>query len=308
MTPLRAQPSQTHPIRRFTALSGPKTTPLRTDGPPTRGAETTRCPGCTRMHSVHACYPGCGDDHDDDRVNMTAWRVADLRSDLHPLWHKDRRERWLPVLGWEGMYSVSDLGRVRRVARTVLYRDGRRGHYRERILKLNRNSEGYFSVCLFRGGNGTNYRVHRLVAEAFHGPAPGGRPHVLHWNDRRTDNRLENLRFGSESDNHHDSVRNGMHHWARKAHCPAGHPYDEANTRIDRGWRRCRECARARNAAYRRERRANMTDEQRERRNTRQRARYANMTPEQRAADRARNTANARARRVRKKAERMGAV
>ena len=48
---------------------------------------------------------------------------------------------------------------------------------------------------------GKNYKVHRLVCEAFHGPAPDGMPVVLHLNEDALDNRPKNLRWGTQKEN-----------------------------------------------------------------------------------------------------------
>lgn len=48
---------------------------------------------------------------------------------------------------------------------------------------------------------GKSFKVHRLVCEAFHGPAPDGMPVVLHLNEDALDNRPENLRWGTQKEN-----------------------------------------------------------------------------------------------------------
>ena len=55
----------------------------------------------------------------------------------------------------------------------------------------------YYGV-LYRG---KNYKIHRLICEAFHGPAPEGKPVVLHLNENALDNRPENLRWGTQKEN-----------------------------------------------------------------------------------------------------------
>lgn len=101
------------------------------------------------------------------------------------------RERWLPVVGCEGLYEVSDQGRVRSL-RTGL------------VLKPDAHAT-YPRVTV---GGGRRAYVHHLVAAAFIGPRPLGFQ-VLHRNDVRTDNRVENLYYGTASDNMADSLRNG---------------------------------------------------------------------------------------------------
>lgn len=186
-----------------------------------------RCPGCAQMARVHPCFPNC----DQPPIKYQVVRVCELRSDLHPLWHRDRRERWLPIVGFEGCYEVSDLGRVRSLERTVTRSDGRQQRIAERILNPRLQGGGHLLVKLWRDGSPDAAYVHRLVLTAFIGQCPE-EMECLHWNDVPADNRLENLRWDSRSANLRDRVRNGRHNNANssKSECPAGHRYSEENT------------------------------------------------------------------------------
>lgn len=156
-------------------------------------------------------------------------------------------ERWLPIPGYEGHYSVSDLGRV--YSHPSISR--RRGH----ILKQSAEPKrGYLKVNLSRDGVVRTHMVHRLVSSAFLGPANGRQ--TLHWNDDPADNRLANLRYGTNSENVLDSVRNGNHGEAKRTHCPRGHEYTPENTQRIGNKRQCRECKRAWDRAHRAEKSA----------------------------------------------------
>ena len=161
-------------------------------------------------------------------------------------------ERWLPVPGYEGHYSVSNLGRIRSEGRTIAYADGRSRWLPESVLNPYKNEHGYLRVNLCNNSKQELRYVHRIVLEAFVGEAPPG-THACHWNDDPEDNRLENLRWGTQSDNALDMVRNGEHNHARKTHCKRGHEFTPENTLRIRGSNRrtCRTCknasARARN-------------------------------------------------------------
>ncbi|PVB19745.1 NUMOD4 motif-containing HNH endonuclease [Mycobacteroides abscessus] len=114
-------------------------------------------------------------------------------------------EAWLPVVGYEGLYEVSHLGRVKSVRRKGL----QGGFIGGKILRPGPQRRGYLTVHLYdKSGCGSSKRVHRLVAEAFYGPGPEG-CEVLHLNDIPGDNRLENLRWGTRSENELDKRRNG---------------------------------------------------------------------------------------------------
>lgn len=163
-------------------------------------------------------------------------------------------ERWVPVEGYEGLYEVSDTGKVKSLARRVeFHRQGKPSYFttRERLLRTS-GGEKYRMVILCKGGEKKPHLVHRLVAQAFI-PNPERHPFVLHGDDNPQNNNVENLRWGTHSDNMLDSIRNGTHHEARKTRCKRGHEFTPENTRIrktktgESRW--CRECGRR----YRRE-------------------------------------------------------
>ena len=162
-------------------------------------------------------------------------------------------ERWLPVPGYGGDYSVSNLGRVRSESRTISLKNGRSRRWPGSILKPYKNSDGYLRVDLWKNNKRAIRFVHHLVLEAFIGEGPTG-TQACRWNDDPEDNRLENLRWVTRSENALDKVRNGNHHEARKTHCKRGHEFTPENTKPQSGrkGRRCRTCENARSRAKRR--------------------------------------------------------
>jgi hypothetical protein len=116
---------------------------------------------------------------------------------------------WRPIDGQPG-YFVSDEGQVR---------------HHQRVLKGTFHPKGYKYVHTRDG----MFKVHKLVAAAFLGPNPG-KLYVCHINDVKADNRVENLRYGTPSDNMRDRTRNGRCPAANQTHCIRGHAFDEANT------------------------------------------------------------------------------
>ena len=157
-------------------------------------------------------------------------------------------ENWLPVVGFEGYYEVSDRGRVRSLDRVGFRRDGHRYSKKGRILSRGTDQCGYPFSDLRKNGSARTRRVHRLVAEAFI-PNPDNLPWVLHWDDDKLNNRVENLRWGWPSENRYDTVRNGRDHNAAKTRCVNGHEFTEDNTRREpNGSRSCRKCHRSRSA------------------------------------------------------------
>lgn len=101
-----------------------------------------------------------------------------------------KKEVWRMIPGYEGLYLVSNLGRVKSVERV-----SPQGHLLpERIMKQFKMPSGYLHVRLCKDGKVKNYRVHRLVAQAFI-PNPEGLPQVNHINEDKMDNRVENLEW-----------------------------------------------------------------------------------------------------------------
>lgn len=91
-------------------------------------------------------------------------------------------EIWKPVIGYEGLYECSNLGRVRSLDRY----DGRGWWIKGRILKQELCKNGGLRVTLYKHTK-TRFLVHRLVAEAFI-PNPNNLPEIDHINTNRTDN------------------------------------------------------------------------------------------------------------------------
>jgi len=124
--------------------------------------------------------------------------------------HSTDQERWAPVVGYEGLYEVSDIGRVRSIPRVTA--GGRHGALRRRAGKLrslNVGSNGYAVVTLSRDGREATKSVHRLVAAAFLPPPPSGRV-VNHKNGVKADNRASNLEWATPSENNLHSYRAGL--------------------------------------------------------------------------------------------------
>lgn len=120
-------------------------------------------------------------------------------------------EEWKPVVGFEGKYEVSDLGRVRSLNRDIYqprfpggkpHRQTRKGQ----ILRPGRMPQGHQSVVLTRKGG--SFCVHALVLAAFVGPRPSGMD-VRHLDGNPANNTLGNLAYGTRSENCADAVRHG---------------------------------------------------------------------------------------------------
>lgn len=89
-------------------------------------------------------------------------------------------EEWKNIIGYEGLYEVSDKGNVRNVRRNTLLRFS--------------NNQGYTQVYLYKNGIRKGFKVHRLVAEAFI-ENPDNLPQVNHKDEDKTNNNVDNLEF-----------------------------------------------------------------------------------------------------------------
>lgn len=150
-------------------------------------------------------------------------------------------ERWKPVVGYEGMYEVSDHGNVRGVDRI----DSQNRLWRGRELKPKTHSGGYLCVNLWSDGKGRMKYIHRLVLESHVGPPPDGKPEACHNDGDQLNNALANLRWGSPSDNALDRVKHGTHTKSSRTHCPRNHPLAPPNlVNKSNGYRSCLACSR----------------------------------------------------------------
>ena len=118
-------------------------------------------------------------------------------------------EEWLPIPGYEGYYEVSNLGNMKSLDRVVRKKSGGTHTLIERMLKPYPDKLGYSRVHLCKNGKLTSYQVHRLVAQAFLGPAPDDKNHVCHNDGEPTNNHLENLRWDSAAGNARDRIKHG---------------------------------------------------------------------------------------------------
>lgn len=112
-----------------------------------------------------------------------------------------KKEYWKPVLGYEGLYEVSNLGRVKSLDRWV------KGIYnsvqlkRGKIIKPRKTWDNYIVVNLSKDGKMKTVKVHRLVAQAFL-PNPDNLPQVNHKDEDKNNNTVDNLEWCTNLYNH----------------------------------------------------------------------------------------------------------
>lgn len=108
-------------------------------------------------------------------------------------------EIWKPIKGYEGLYEVSNLGRVKRlpyktVGRTIGRRKEFIRHSNGGVLKGTICKNGYWRVTLTKNAKNRYYHIHRLVATAFI-PNPNNFPFINHRDQIRTNNLVDNLEW-----------------------------------------------------------------------------------------------------------------
>jgi hypothetical protein len=105
------------------------------------------------------------------------------------------QEEWKPVVGYEGLYEVSNMGNVRAI--------------KNKIIVLKPHKHNYLIVKLYKKNVGKNYNIHQLVAMSFLNHTPSGFKIVIdHINEDRFDNRLSNLQLLSTRENLSKSKKN----------------------------------------------------------------------------------------------------
>lgn len=110
---------------------------------------------------------------------------------------------WRPIPGYEGVYSVSDEGQVRR--------DGAAsGAVQGRIRRLWRRPDGYYMILLSKACKKQSLLVHAVVATAFHGPRPSPTHQVNHKDGVKANNRADNLEWATPSENQQHAVATGL--------------------------------------------------------------------------------------------------
>ncbi|MBZ3643535.1 HNH endonuclease [Enterococcus faecium] len=109
-----------------------------------------------------------------------------------------QKEIWRPIEGYEGLYEISNLGKIKSNFRQGSTTD---------FLKISNNGNGYMMVRLCKNGKAKKYYLHRLLAQTFI-DNPEDKPQVNHINENRSDNRLENLEWVTQKENNNHGNHN----------------------------------------------------------------------------------------------------
>lgn len=97
---------------------------------------------------------------------------------------EQEKETWKAIEGYEGIYEVSTMGRVKSIK-----------YGKERIMKHRKDKDGYLFLSLFKNNKGKTERIHRLVANAFIINDDATKTEINHIDKNRTNNRYSNLEW-----------------------------------------------------------------------------------------------------------------
>ena len=109
-------------------------------------------------------------------------------------------ETWTAIAGFDGVYEVSDRGRVKRILTSAGARAGR-------VLIPQAMKRGYLRVTLWKGGEAKRFLLHRLVALNFIGNSP---LQINHKDGDKNNNAVFNLEFVSPKENIHHAMTTGL--------------------------------------------------------------------------------------------------
>ena len=118
-------------------------------------------------------------------------------------------EIWKDIVGYEGLYQVSNFGRVKSLDRIVYTANGIRKYHGKILKQILDSQKFYFLVRLSKYGIVRIFQVHRLVAQTFI-PNPENKPQVNHIDGNKKNNCLNNLEWNSRSENQQHALKNGL--------------------------------------------------------------------------------------------------
>lgn len=153
-------------------------------------------------------------------------------------------EMWKAIPGYEGLYEVSNTGKVRSLFR-----------YKKELVTSPNKGNGYVYAQLFKDGKGKNFAVHRLVAMCFC-ENPENKPFVNHKDETRTNNHAENLEWVTHKENcnygtaierrtkHFDYSKRKINNAGQIEACSKPIAQYTKDGRFVRNWKSASECAR----------------------------------------------------------------
>lgn len=136
-----------------------------------------------------------------------------------------KNEIWKDIIGYEGLYQISNLGRVKSLEKTINMIDGRKRHQKEKILSPVISKYGYYVITLWNNKS-KQCKVHRLVMTAFI-LNPDNLPQVNHIDENKLNNRVSNLEWVTAlQNNRHSNIAERWHNTGTESTKKAVVQYD----------------------------------------------------------------------------------
>ncbi|WP_405320527.1 NUMOD4 motif-containing HNH endonuclease, partial [Frisingicoccus sp.] len=142
-------------------------------------------------------------------------------------------EVWKDIAGYEGLYQISNLGRVKSIERwqyNPVCKDSKQYHPEKIKIPSERKrknaKQGYLALQLYKDNKGKNCYIHRLVAEAFI-PNPDNKETVNHINGDKHDNRVENLEWSTYRENNVHAYKTGLNDETHRRNCKGSYPVEQ---------------------------------------------------------------------------------
>lgn len=126
-------------------------------------------------------------------------------------------EIWKPIPEFEGLYEVSNYGRVRSIDRTVKSSKNRVQFLKGRLKKASLSTSGYFKVCLYKDNKNYNKYIHRLVMLAF--SSDKERDTVNHIDGNKLNNHISNLEWATFKENNNHAYLTGLNDESHRRNC-----------------------------------------------------------------------------------------
>ena len=124
------------------------------------------------------------------------------------------KEIWKDIKGYEGLYQVSNCGRVKALTKfnnyyNSIYNELKTRIRKERIITFRKTNNNYLQVQLWKNSKRKNCLVHRLVAQSFI-PNPENKPQVNHIDGNKQNNNVENLEWATRNENMKHAFKTGL--------------------------------------------------------------------------------------------------